>query len=558
MSEAMASSAWVLEATREALETVEESVDRMRGALAERVGSGPSGRARLPDSEQHAAHTFAWYATVLEGLRQTSLWLERLREEGAAGEVERDLAVVAFGEYLAQICGGIPMGQGEFARLSVLGLGNEGTRIASNPAVSELVGAAESGKSGARLVEAMAEIGSESLFDHDALGEDMAAIRDQFRRFSRERIAPDAHRWHLEDCLIPTGVLQEMSSLGVFGVTIPVEFGGSGLGKLEMCVISEELSRGYIGVGSLGTRSEIAAELILGGGTQAQQSNWLPCVASGEVIPTAVFTEPNTGSDLGALSTRAVRSAAGWEITGAKNWITHAARANLMTLLARTDPSSRDHRGLSMFLAPKSAGTDPGDPFPDPGLSGSEIGVLGYRGMKEYALSFDGFELPKDSLLGEREGEGFRQLMRTFESARIQTAARAVGVARSALDAGLAYSIERKQFGQRLIAFPRVYRKLAAMAAEIAVSAQLAYGAARAKDAGRRCDLEAGMAKLLGARVAWTAADNALQIHGGNGFALEFPISRVLCDARILSIFEGAAEIQATIIARRLMEIRKP
>jgi (2S)-methylsuccinyl-CoA dehydrogenase len=225
----------------------------------------------------------------------------------------------------------------------------------------------------------------------------------------------------------------------------------------------------------------------------------------------------------------------------------------MMTLLARTDPDSDDHRGLSMFLAEKTPGRE-GEPFPDEGISGGEIEVLGYRGMKEYELGFDGFQVPAENLLGGAEGQGFKQLMRTFESARIQTAARAIGVAQSALDLALRYATERRQFGKPLIAFPRVAGKLAMMAVEIAIVRQLTYFSARQKDAGHRCDMEAGMAKLLAARVAWAAADNGLQIHGGNGFALEYPISRVLCDARILSIFEGAAEIQAQVIARRLLE----
>jgi (2S)-methylsuccinyl-CoA dehydrogenase len=224
-----------------------------------------------------------------------------------------------------------------------------------------------------------------------------------------------------------------------------------------------------------------------------------------------------------------------------------------MTLLVRTDPASRDHRGLSMLLAEKPRGTNE-NPFPAKGMSGGEIEVLGYRGMKEYEIGFDDFEVPAANLLGEKEGQGFYQLMTTFESARIQTAARAIGVAQSALDLGMRYALERKQFGRPIAHFPRVANKLVMMAVEIMIARQLTYFAAREKDEGRRCDLEAGMAKLLAARVAWASADNAVQIHGGNGFALEYPVSRVLCDARILNIFEGAAEIQAHVIARRLLE----
>jgi (2S)-methylsuccinyl-CoA dehydrogenase len=207
---------------------------------------------------------------------------------------------------------------------------------------------------------------------------------------------------------------------------------------------------------------------------------------------------------------------------------------------------------LSMFLAPKSPGKD-NDDFPDQGIKGGEIEVLGYRGMKEYEVSFDDFRVDKKNLLGEEEGKGFTQLMETFESARIQTAARAIGVSKNAFDLGLKYADERNQFGQKIIKFPRVRDKLVNMAVEIMIAKQLTYFSARAKDEGKRCDLEAGMAKLLAARVAWTAADNSLQIHGGNGFALEYKISRVLCDARILNIFEGAAEIQAQVIAKRIL-----
>jgi (2S)-methylsuccinyl-CoA dehydrogenase len=325
------------------------------------------------------------------------------------------------------------------------------------------------------------------------------------------------------------------------------------MSKTAMCVVSEELSRGYIGVGSLGTRSEIAAELILCGGTEEQKRHWLPKIATAEILPTAVFTEPNTGSDLGSLRTRAVRDGEDYVITGNKTWITHAARTDVMTMLVRTDPATTDYSGLSMLLAEKPRGTDE-NPFPAEGMTGGEIEVLGYRGMKEYELGFDGFRVRAANLLGGIEGQGFKQLMQTFESARIQTAARAIGVAQCAMEIAMKYARDRKQFGKSLIEFPRVYGKLAMMAVEIMIARQLTYFSAREKDEGRRCDLEAGMAKLLGARVAWACADNGLQIHGGNGFALEYPISRVLCDARILNIFEGAAEIQAQVIARRLLE----
>ncbi len=373
------------------------------------------------------------------------------------------------------------------------------------------------------------------------------------RTFSEAEVVPHAHEWHLQNAYIPLDIIAKLAELGVFSLSLPEEYGGMGLGKLAMCVVSEELSRGYIGVGSLGTRAEIAGELILHNGTPDQKAKFLPKIASGEMLPTAVFTEPNTGSDLASLKTRAVKEGDTYKITGQKTWITHPVRADVMTVLARTNPNEKGYKGLSMFLAEKPRGSDE-TPFPAKGMTGGEIEVLGYRGMKEYDISFDNFEVPVENLLGGVEGQGFKQLMNTFEGARIQTAARAVGVAQCAMDLGLKYALDRVQFGAPIYSFPRVANKVVMMAVETMVARQLTYFAARQKDEGRRCDLEAGMAKLLGARVAWANADNALQIHGGNGFALEYPVSRVLCDARILNIFEGAAEIQAQVITRRLLE----
>ncbi|PQO22587.1 acyl-CoA dehydrogenase [Rhodobacteraceae bacterium WD3A24] len=501
---------------------------------------------------QRAAHALAWLATYTEALRALQGWAERLDRDGTFGETERLIHQIGFGEYLAQIAGGIPMNQGETARLHDIGLSESDAHALMEPAVKTLVRQANTAAARARLAELMGDNDGRATCGATGLDDELDMIRDQFRRFCDTRIAPHAHGWHLDDALIPMEVIAALSEMGVFGLTIPEEHGGLGMSKETMVVVSEELSRGYIGVGSLGTRSEIAAELILCGGTPDQKARWLPRIAAGEILPTAVFTEPDTGSDLGALRTRAVRTGDAYRVSGSKTWITHAARAHLMTLLARTDPATEDHKGLSMFLAEKTPGTDAA-PFPDDGIAGGEIAVLGYRGMKEYELSFDDFAIPAENLLGAAEGQGFRQLMQTFESARIQTAARAVGVAQNALELALRYAGERRQFGRPLADFPRVADKLAMTAVEIMLARQLTHASARAKDQGRRCDLEAGMAKLLAARVAWAAADNGVQIHGGNGFALEYEISRVLCDARILNIFEGAAEIQAQVIARRLV-----
>ncbi|MEM6711877.1 MAG: acyl-CoA dehydrogenase family protein [Pseudomonadota bacterium] len=511
-------------------------------------------KGALLEAHQHAAHGLAWLATYREALRELAAYAERMRADGLYGEAEALIVEIGFGEYLAQIEGGIAMNQGEIIRLVALGVPQDTARAFCNDAaVRSLIANGTDGDKRAALVALMAEDSGTATVGADGLDETMQAFREEMRRFAADAVEPYAHEWHLKNQYIPLEVVSQMAELGVFGLTIPEEFGGLGLGKESMCVVSEELSRAYIGVGSLSTRSEIAAELILCGGTQAQKEKWLPGIAAGEILPTAVFTEPNIGSDLASLKTRAMREGDTYTITGNKTWITHPVRADIMTVLARTNPDEAGYRGLSMFIAEKPRGTDE-DPFPHPGMSGGEIEVLGYRGMKEYEIAFDGFEVSADNLLGEKEGNGFKQLMETFESARIQTAARAVGVAQNALDLGLQYAKDRMQFGKALINFPRVADKLAMMAVETMIGRQLTYFSAREKDEGRRCDVEAGMAKLLCARIAWANADNALQIHGGNGFALEYAISRVLCDARILNIFEGAAEIQAQVIAKRLLE----
>jgi (2S)-methylsuccinyl-CoA dehydrogenase len=542
----------LLALTAAAVGPVEKVLARATDSVRSMVSEGGRVSNAMVDENQTAAHGLAWLATYAQSLRQMQAWAERMEAEGKFGETEALIHQIAFGEYLWQIYGGIQMNQGEVVRLQDLGVAQEDQRGMMNPAIMALTQGGNTQAARTRLVELMQEHSANVTVGASGLDEELEMIREQFRRYAVEKVEPFAHDWHLKDELIPMEIIEELAEMGVFGLTIPEEYGGLGLSKASMCVVSEELSRGYIGVGSLATRSEIAAELIIAGGTEEQKQKWLPRIASAETLPTAVFTEPNTGSDLGALRTRAVREGETYKVTGNKTWITHAARTHVMTLLARTDPNTTDYKGLSMFLAEKTPGTD-ADPFPTDGMTGGEIEVLGYRGMKEYELAFDGFDVKAENLLGGEEGKGFKQLMETFESARIQTAARAIGVAQSALDISMQYAIDRKQFGKSLINFPRVSSKLAMMAVEIMVARQLTYFSAFEKDEGRRCDVEAGMAKLLGARVAWAAADNGLQIHGGNGFALEYKISRVLCDARILNIFEGAAEIQAQVIARRIL-----
>ena len=441
------------------------------------------------------------------------------------------------------------MSQSEIIRPVDLGISNEDFDFCNLPDVNELISFGASDEVKRSMMMSL----ENGIMPNLGLNDDtLDMIQDQFKKFTDEEIMPAANEWHLKDDLIPDDILKKMADLGVFSIAIPEEYGGLGMGKVAMCVVTEELSRGFLAAGSLGTRAEIAGELIRLGGTEEQKKRYLPEIASGQCLTTAVFTEPNTGSDLGSLSTRASLEGDDYIINGNKTWITHGARSDLMTVLARTDMDQKGYKGLSMFLVEKPRGNCE-NPFPMDGMSGSEIEVLGYRGMKEYEIALDGIKVSKKNLLGEEEGNGFKQLMETFESARIQTAARAVGVAQNALELGLSYALDRSQFGKQIVKFPRIFNKLVCMLVETTVARQITLFSAREKDNDIRCDIEAGMAKLLGARVAWSNADSALQIHGGNGYALEYPISRVLCDSRILNIFEGAAEIQAQIVIKGLL-----
>ena len=501
------------------------------------------------EKNQHLVHGFAWIATYIEALRQINNWGIELANKNKLNEFEQLILDISFIEYIRQILNGIPMSQTEFIKITDYEIINKNDELK----ISENFNFSNINELKERLVKIAINKDNIIALENTGLDTEYEQIREQFQKFNSLNVHNNSNKWHLEDKLIPQKIIDDLATLGVFGLTIPEKYGGLGLNKLAMCVVSEELARGYIGVGSLATRTEIASELILNDGTETQKDFWLPKISKGETIPAACFTEPDSGSDLGSITTKAKKDDGKFLISGNKTWITHASRSNLLIILARTNPDILlKHKGLSIFLVPKNQGKED-EFFPNKSISGTEIKVLGYRGMKEFELRLDNLEVEKISLLGENENSGFSQLMKTFESARIQTAARAVGVAQNALDLAISYASNRKQFNKSIINFERVYNKIAMMIIEIALGRQLTYFAAKNKDLGFRCDLEAGMAKLLCARIAWSCADNSLQIHGGNGYALEYDISRILCDARVLSIFEGSAEIQAQIISNRIL-----
>ena len=502
------------------------------------------------NKNQHIGHGLAWYATYVESLLQLSKWIEYLDSNNRLTDLEEGIAGVGAGEYCLQIMHGIPMSQNETIRPSELGISN--SEIEEFKKISYPLIQRSSSFEKNRVMDILQQSNESGIQPDDGLDETYQEIKNQFKRFVNEEITPNAHEWHINDDYIPLEIIKKMSDLGVFGLTIPEEYNGLGLEKKAMCIVSEELSRGWVGVGSLGTRSEIAAELILIGGTEEQKQKYLPKISNGEIFPTAVFSEPDIGSDLAHLKTRGSVKGNKYLINGNKTWITHGARADLMTLLVRTDSDKSDHKGLSMFLAEKPRETE-NDFFPAEGMSGGEINVIGYRGMKEFDIAFDNFEVPKKNLLGEEEGKGFVHLMSTFESARIQTAARAVGVSQNACDLALQYSNDREQFGQKLINFPRISEKLIMMFAETMIVRQLTFHAANIKDSKQRCDMEAGMAKLVASEAALSNSLEAMRLHGAYGYSKEFDIERYYRDAPLLAIGEGTNELQKLIIAKQLL-----
>jgi len=380
-------------------------------------------------------------------------------------------------------------------------------------------------------------------------------LKNSTRRFAEKEVAPVAHDLYNEGAEIPMPIIRKMADLGYFAMAIPDQYGGLGMDTLSVTVVTEELSRVWLSVGSVMTRMLIAGGLILNGGTEEQKERWLPGIASGETLPAAAFTEPNAGSDTAGMQLRAVKQPNGsYLLNGAKTWITFANRAHLMTVLARTDPdASKRHKGLSMLVVEK----EPGNEFMPPHLTGAPIPTIGYYGMKSFSLNFEDFEVPAENLIGGVEGKGFYQLMGVYETARIQTAARAVGVAQAAFDAALQYSQERQAFGKPIADFQVIGHKIAHMATEIEAGRQLTYYAAQMKDQGKRCDLEAGMAKLFCADMVERVTSEALQIFGGYGYAMEYPAHRFWRDGRIFKIFEGTSEIQAEVIAKRLIPEKK-
>lgn len=402
------------------------------------------------------------------------------------------------------------------------------------------------------------------------LDTDFEMVQDTFRRFAEDKIRPAAEHIHRDNTDIPEAIISGLAELGTFGLSVPEAYGGFAAGGegeyLAMVVATEELARGSLGVGgSLITRPEILTRALVKGGTEEQKQQWLPKLASGEIMNAVAVTEPDFGSDVAGIKVTATPApgpdgADGYVINGVKTWCTFAARADVLMLLARTDPDrSKGHRGLSLFIVPKERGEGHGFELAQPGggkMEGRAIDTIGYRGMHSYEVAFDGWWVPAANLIGgpEGEGRGFYLQMEGFENGRLQTAARAVGIMQAAYEAAVDYARERVVFGQPVGDYQLTQVKLVRMAVIIQAARQFAYQVGRLMAKGEGA-MEASMVKAFVCRAAEWVTREAMQIHGGMGYAEEFPVSRYFVDARVLSIFEGADETLALkVIARRLVE----
>lgn len=414
-------------------------------------------------------------------------------------------------------------------------------------------------------VEALgARISAGDSYGEVALNEDTVLAADSFRRLAADIVAPQAERIHRDNLTVPESVLGPMREMGVFGLTIPARYGGSA-GETDdtplMLAVTEALSGASLAAaGSLITRPEILTRALLAGGTEAQKAHWLPRIAAGDPLGAIAITEPDYGSDVAALMLRATRTEGGWLLDGAKTWCTFAGKAGVLFVVARTDPDrSQGHRGLSVMLVEKPSTDEHQFRFEQPGggvLTGRAIPTAGYRGMHSFDLTFERVFVPDSHVIGEEAGlgRGFYLTMAGLTGGRIQTAGRALGVMRAALEAGGGYANTRRVFGAPLADYQLTRVKLARMAARYSACRHLAYAVARRLDAGGDT-ADASLAKLIACRAAEYVTREAMQIHGGMGYAEESAVSRYWLDARVLSIFEGAEETLALkVIARRLME----
>ena len=543
-----------LDALAEALAAAEERLGRalshVRDAVAERVRLG-TGDA---DDFQLQIYDLAFLRAGLSAAQAMLAWA-RAAAEGPDGEFAGAMAGVAVADAVADLR--LRIG----ARPTDYGLTREALEA---PFAGMLDATLQQAASAARL-EALGELlvardGDTGAVD---LPEDKRMMADTFRRFADEVVAPRAEEIHRQDLMIPDAIIDGVRELGCFGLSVPERFGGllpdDGEDSLGMIVATEELSRASLGAaGSLITRPEIMARALLAGGTEEQKASWLPRIAAGDPLVAISVTEPNTGSDVAAVALRATRVDGGWQLNGAKTWCTFAGKAGVILVLARTDPDPQaGHRGLSLFMVEKPSTDAHAFEFESPGggrLSGRAIATVGYRGMHSYEMFYDDFFVPDSHVVGGEDGlgRGFYHQMRGFAGGRIQTAARATGLMRAAYEKALAYAADRKVFGRAVADYGLTRVKLARMATQLMAARLLTLEVGRMLDAGEG-QMEASLVKLLACRSAEWVTREALQIHGGMGYAEETDVSRYWADARVLSIFEGAEETLALKVVGRAL-----
>lgn len=536
----------------EAIEEGLKTLDEIAKILAARWASG----GRLSQSKQDEDQVFAYeYAHLLAKVRAAkSLFAYARRQKAKSGDGER----VTFEESLALL----------FAAESLEELR---TRIPFTALLCgiDLSAAAAEPKGTLRVTRSLYEYVASRMSEQGhggtyGLGEEHELMRDAFAKFAEQSVAPLAEKIHREDLLIPEEIIQKLSAMGCFGLTIPEKYGGLQKEKPDnvgMVVVTEELSRASLGAaGSLITRPEILAKALLKGGTEAQKEKWLPRIASGEKMVAVAVTEPDYGSDVAGIKVTATPTEGGWRLNGVKTWCTFAGRADILMVLARTDPDrEKKHRGLSVFVVEKNRYDGYEFEYRQPGggkMSGRAISTIGYRGMHSFEVVFEDVFVPAENLIGGKEGEGkgFYLQMEGFAGGRLQTAARACGVMQAALQKALTYSLERKVFGKPIFDYPLTRYKLAKMAAVVQAARQFTYEVAALMDEGKG-QMECSLVKLFASKISEWVTREAQQIHGGMGYAEEYEVSRTFVDARVFSIFEGAEEVLALrVVARQLAE----
>lgn len=541
------------------LKCYEDALAAMEERLARALAHLKGKSARLApgqdliDQHQLAVYDLAFFRAELSAARAVQNWAAS--QSGASAPFCQSLAGAVVADTLTQLR----------LRLGARALDYGFTREALEAPFSGLIDDALQRASDS---EALERLGEALLARQGDLGplelpEATRMMRDTFERFATDVVAPQAEAIHRQDLTIPEDIIEGLKALGCFGLSVPERFGGllpdDREDTLGMIVATEALSKASLGAaGSLITRPEILARALLAGGTDAQKAHWLPRIAAGEPLVAISVTEPGTGSDVASVALRASRCEGGWRLNGAKTWCTFAGKAELILVLARTDPDPQaGHRGLSLFLVEKPSTTAHEFAHQSPGggeMSGRAIPTLGYRGMHSFEMFYDDFFVPDSHVLGGEEGlgKGFYYQMRGFSGGRIQTAARATGLMQAAFEAALRYSQDRKVFGQSVADYGLSKVKLARMAMALQSARLLTLDVGKLLDAGEG-QMEASLVKLYACRAAETVCREALQLHGGMGYAEETAVSRYFVDARVLSIFEGAEETLALKVVGRAL-----